>query len=212
MVEVVKVKDVTLKIKDSIILDKINLSVPKGMIYGFVGRNGSGKTMLMKSICGFIPVTEGEIEVMGKRVGEKDQFAQNTGFIIETPGFIPNYSAYKNIEFLTSINKKVDKIKIKDMIRLVGLDPDSKKPVGKFSLGMNQRLGLAQALIDDPALLILDEPFNGLDNEGVRQIRSLLLQLKENGKTIIIASHAKEDIDLLCDRVCYMDKGRLEIR
>lgn len=211
MVEVVKVKDVTLKIKDSIILDKINLSVPKGMIYGFVGRNGSGKTMLMKSICGFIPVTEGEIEVMGKRVGEKDQFAQNTGFIIETPGFIPNYSAYKNIEFLTSINKKVDKIKIKDMIRLVGLDPDSKKPVGKFSLGMNQRLGLAQALIDDPALLILDEPFNGLDNEGVRQIRSLLLQLKENGKTIIIASHAKEDIDLLCDRVCYMDKGRLEV-
>ena len=211
MVEVVKVKDVTLKIKDSIILDKINLSVPKGMIYGFVGRNGSGKTMLMKTICGFIPVTEGEIEVMGKRVGEKDQFAQNTGFIIETPGFIPNYSAYKNIEFLTSINKKVDKIKIKDMIRLVGLDPDSKKPVGKFSLGMNQRLGLAQALIDDPALLILDEPFNGLDNEGVRQIRSLLLQLKENGKTIIIASHAKEDIDLLCDRVCYMDKGRLEV-
>ena len=177
MVEVVKVKDVTLKIKDSIILDKINLSVPKGMIYGFVGRNGSGKTMLMKTIC----------------------------------GFIPNYSAYKNIEFLTSINKKVDKIKIKDMIRLVGLDPDSKKPVGKFSLGMNQRLGLAQALIDDPALLILDEPFNGLDNEGVRQIRSLLLQLKENGKTIIIASHAKEDIDLLCDRVCYMDKGRLEV-
>ena len=149
MVEVVKVKDVTLKIKDSIILDKINLSVPKGMIYGFVGRNGSGKTMLMKTICGFIPVTEGEIEVMGKRVGEKDQFAQNTGFIIETPGFIPNYSAYKNIEFLTSINKKVDKIKIKikDIIRLVGLDPDSKKPVGKFSLGMNQRLGLAQALI-----------------------------------------------------------------
>ena len=113
MVEVVKVKDVTLKIKDSIILDKINLSVPKGMIYGFVGRNGSGKTMLMKTIC----------------------------------GFIQNYSAYKNIEFLTSINKKVDKIKIKDIIRLVGLDPDSKKPVGKFSLGMNQRLGLAQALI-----------------------------------------------------------------
>lgn len=212
MIEVVKVKDVTLKIKDSVILDEINLSVQKGMIYGFVGRNGSGKTMLMKSICGFIPVTKGEIEVMGKRVGEKEQFAQNTGFIIETPGFIPNYSAYKNIEFLASINKKVDKKKIKNMIHMVGLDPDSKKPVGKFSLGMNQRLGLAQALIDDPSLLILDEPFNGLDNEGVRQIRSLLLQLKENGKTIIIASHTKEDIDLLCDRVCYMDKGRLEIK
>ena len=210
---VVDVQNVTLKMKDALILDHINFEVPAGTIYGLVGRNGSGKTMLMKAICGFIPVTEGKITVMGQVVGEKDKFAKNTGFIIETPGFIPNFSAYKNIEFLASINSRADKKRIKEVIELVGLDPESRKKVGKFSMGMNQRLGLAQALVDNPDLLILDEPFNGLDNEGVVQIRELLLDLKKKGKTIIIASHTKEDIDILCDKVCYMDKGRcLEIR
>lgn len=208
----VNVENVTLKIKDAIILENISMSIPVGSIYGFVGRNGSGKTMLMKAICGFIPVTEGKITVMDKVVGVKDQFAENTGFIIETPGFMPNYSAYQNLKFLADIHKKADKQKIKKVLHLVGLDPESKKKVGKFSLGMNQRLGLAQAIIDDPDLLILDEPFNGLDNEGVLQIRNLLLELKKSGKTIIIASHTKEDIDILCDEVCYMDKGHLEVQ
>lgn len=207
--DVVTVEDVTLKIKDSLILDHVSLSVPQGTICGLVGRNGSGKTMLMKAICGFIPVTEGKITVLGQMVGKNDRFASDTGFIIETPGFMPNYSAYKNLEFLASIKAGADKQKIKEMIELVGLDPESKKKVGKFSLGMNQRLGLAQALMDDPKLLILDEPFNGLDNDGVKHIRSLLLKLKEREKTIILASHTREDIDILCDRVCYMDKGQL---
>ena len=205
----VEVDNVTLKIKGATILDNVNLKIPVGKIYGFVGRNGSGKTMLMKSICGFIPVTSGTITVFGETVGIKDKFASNTGFIIETPGFIPNYTAYQNLKFLSDIRKKADKKKIKDIIKMVGLEPDSKKKVGKFSLGMNQRLGLAQALIDDPELLILDEPFNGLDHEGVVQIRELLLELKNKQKTIIIASHTKEDIDILCDEVCYMDKGKL---
>ena len=204
MNEMVKVKNVTLNIKDALILDKVNLSVEKGSICGLVGRNGSGKTMLMKCICGFIPVTEGEILVNNQKVGVKDKFAENLGFIIETPGFMPNYTAYKNLEFLSSINSKVNKQRIREVIELVGLDPDSKKKVGKFSLGMNQRLGLAQAIIDNPDLLILDEPFN-----GVEQIRKLLLTLKEQGKTIIMASHTKEDINILCDRVCFMDNGRL---
>ena len=209
MNEMVKVKNVTLNIKDALILDKVNLSVEKGSICGLVGRNGSGKTMLMKCICGFIPVTEGEILVNNQKVGVKDKFAENLGFIIETPGFMPNYTAYKNLEFLSSINSKVNKQRIREVIELVGLDPDSKKKVGKFSLGMNQRLGLAQAIIDNPDLLILDEPFNGLDNDGVQQIRKLLLTLKEQEKTIIMASHTKEDINILCDRVCFMDNGRL---
>ena len=209
MESIVKVDDVVLKIKDATILNHVNLEISRGTICGLVGRNGSGKTMLMKSICGFIPTTEGKITVFGERVGVKDKFAQNLGFIIETPGFIPNYSAMRNLEFLNSINSKVDKQKIRDVIKMVGLDPDSKKKVGKFSLGMNQRLGLAQAIIDNPELLILDEPFNGLDNDGVKQIRNLLLELKEQGKTIIMASHTKEDIDILCDRVCFMDKGVL---
>lgn len=211
MNEMVKVKNVTLNIKDAVILDKVNLVVEKGSICGLVGRNGSGKTMLMKCICGFIPVTEGEILVNNQKVGVKDKFAENLGFIIETPGFMPNYTAYKNLEFLSSINAKVDKQRIREVIELVGLNPDSKKKVGKFSLGMNQRLGLAQAIIDNPDLLVLDEPFNGLDNDGVKQIRKLLLKLKRQGKTIIMASHTKEDIDILCDRVCFMDKGRLTI-
>lgn len=211
MNEMVKVKNVTLNIKDAVILDKVNLVVEKGSICGLVGRNGSGKTMLMKCICGFIPVTEGEILVNNQKVGVKDKFAENLGFIIETPGFMPNYTAYKNLEFLSSINAKVDKQRIREVIELVGLNPDSKKKVGKFSLGMNQRLGLAQAIIDNPDLLVLDEPFNGLDNDGVKQIRNLLLKLKRQGKTIIMASHTKEDIDILCDRVCFMDKGRLTI-
>ena len=202
MNEMVKVKNVTLNIKDALILDKVNLSVEKGSICGLVGRNGSGKTMLMKCICGFIPVTEGEILVNNQKVGVKDKFAENLGFIIETPGFMPNYTAYKNLEFLSSINSKVNKQRIREVIELVGLDPDSKKKVGKFSLGMNQRLGLAQAIIDNPDLLILDE-------DGVKQIRKLLLTLKEQGKTIIMASHTKEDINILCDRVCFMDNGRL---
>ena len=209
MNEMVKVKNVTLNIKDALILDKVNLSVEKGSICGLVGRNGSGKTMLLKCICGFIPVTEGEILVNNQKVGVKDKFAENLGFIIETPGFMPNYTAYKNLEFLSSINSKVNKQRIREVIELVGLDPDSKKKVGKFSLGMNQRLGLAQAIIDNPDLLILDEPFNGLDNDGVKKIRKLLLTLKEQGKTIIMASHTKEDINILCDRVCFMDNGRL---
>ena len=209
MNEMVKVKNVTLNIKDALILDKVNLSVEKGSICGLVGRNGSGKTMLMKCICGFIPVTEGEILVNNQKVGVKDKFAENLGFIIETPGFMPNYTAYKNLEFLSSINSKVNKQRIREVIELVGLDPDSKKKVGKFSLGMNQRLGLAQAIIDNPDLLILDEPLTGLDNDGVKQIRKLLLTLKEQGKTIIMASHTKEDINILCDRVCFMDNGRL---
>ena len=206
---IINVNDVCLTLGKTEILKHINVSFEEGKIHGLIGRNGSGKTMLMKCICGFIPVTEGEILVNNQKVGVKDKFAENLGFIIETPGFMPNYTAYKNLEFLSSINSKVNKQRIREVIELVGLDPDSKKKVGKFSLGMNQRLGLAQAIIDNPDLLILDEPFNGLDNDGVKQIRKLLLTLKEQGKTIIMASHTKEDINILCDRVCFMDNGRL---
>lgn len=206
----VRIENVSLSIKDVLILDNINLEIPYGKIYGLIGRNGSGKTMLMKAICGFIPISKGKITVLNKTVGIGDSFAEKTGFIIETPGFMPNYSAYQNLKFLSDIHKKVDKGRIKDVLKLVGLDPDDKKRVGKFSLGMNQRLGLAQALVDNPDVLVLDEPFNGLDNEGVIQIRNILLDLKKDGKTILIASHTKEDIDILCDEVCYMDKGKLQ--
>lgn len=207
--KIVRVENVSLKIKDALILEHISLDFLSGNIYGLVGRNGSGKTMLMKAICGFVPVTEGKIIVFDKEIGKRDQFAENMGFIIETPGFLPNYTAYRNLAFLSSINGKIDKKRINEMLELVGLESAGKKKVGKFSLGMNQRLGLAQALIENPDLLILDEPFNGLDNDGVKQIRSLLMELRNKGKTIIMASHTQEDIDVLCDRVYRMDKGNI---
>ena len=166
--------------------------------------------MLMKCICGFVRPTEGEIFVAGKKIGRDLDFPDNTGIIIETPGFIPYYSGYKNLKLLADLKNKIDKQQIRNTMVQVGLDPDLKRHVRKYSLGMRQRLGLAQAIMEDPELLILDEPMNGLDKEGVADMRQYLLDLKEQGKTILIASHSSEDIDILCDTVSEMDKGVLK--
>lgn len=205
----ITVKDVSLKIKKDMILRDINISFDDGKIHGIIGRNGSGKTMLMKCICGFIHPTEGEITVVGKRIGVDCDFPENIGVIIETPEFIPYYSGFKNLKLLADICHKITNDDIRRSIELVGLDPNLKKSVKKYSLGMRQRLGLAQAIMEDPDLLILDEPMNGLDKDGVQDMRKYLLGLKEQGKTILIASHSAEDIDVLCDTVCEMDKGSL---
>lgn len=189
------------------VLDKVNIEMEKGKIYGIVGRNGSGKTVLMKCICGFMTVDQGSIIVQGKEVGVDIDMPDNLGIIIETPGFLMNYSGYNNLNFLYTIKNKPNRKKIEEIIRTVGLDPKSKKHVGKYSLGMRQRLGIAQALMENPEILILDEPMNGLDNQGVEDIRKILLEQKEQGKTILIASHNREDIDILCDHVWQMDKG-----
>ncbi len=209
MINAIEIKDLSLTIKKTEILKKINISFEKGKIHGLIGRNGSGKTMLMKCICGFIKPTEGEIIVNGKRVRKDCDFPDSVGIIIETPGFIPYYSGYKNLKLLADLNKKINKERISSAMKQVGLDPDLKRHVRKYSLGMRQRLGLAQAIMENPDLLILDEPMNGLDNDGVADMRKYLLNLKEQGKTILIASHSTEDIDILCDTVCEMDKGVL---
>jgi ABC-2 type transport system ATP-binding protein len=156
-----------------------------------------------------MPLTSGEISVNGKIVGKEENIPKDIGVIIETPGFIPNYSGYKNLSFLASINKKIKKDDILETLRIVGLDSKSKKHVGKYSLGMRQRLGIAQAIMENPDILILDEPMNGLDNDGVQDMRKLFLNLKEQGKTILLASHNREDIQVLCDEVYEMDKGNL---
>lgn len=191
------------------VLKGISVEWENGKIHGLIGRNGSGKTMLMKCICGFVPVTNGIIKVRGKIVGKDIVIPPNIGIIIETPGFLPNYSAYSNLKFLADINNKADKAAICEAIKNVGLDPKCKKHVGKYSLGMRQRLGLAQAIMENPDLLILDEPMNGLDKDGVTDMRKYLLDLKKQKKTILIASHSSEDIEVLCDTVCEMDKGVL---
>ena len=206
----IEVKNLTKKFKTSTVLDNVNIAFEKGKVHGLIGRNGSGKTMLMKCICGIVPPTSGEIIVNEKRIGKDVDIPKNVGVIIETPGFIPNYSAFNNLKFLAALNHKIGKDEIRNAIKSVGLNPDDKKHVGKFSLGMRQRLGLAQAIMENPDLLILDEPMNGLDKDGVCDMREYLLALKEQGKTILIASHSAEDIDILCDTVCEMDKGKLE--
>ena len=168
--------------------------------------------MLMKCICGFLPTSTGTIHVFGKQIGRDVDFPESLGVIIETPGFLTQYTGVKNLEILADMRGQITKADVRLILRRVGLDPDMKKPVGKYSLGMRQRLGIAQAIMEDPGFLILDEPFNGLDKHGVAEIRRLLLELKAAGKTILLASHNEEDIHILCDHVYEMDGGVLKER
>lgn len=206
----IEVQNVVKRFRDQVVLKNVSISFEKGQIHGIVGRNGSGKTVLFKCICGLMHPEEGVILVNGKRVGRDVDMPEDIGAIIEAPGFLPNYSGYKNLRFLANIRRKIGKEEILNVLKTVGLDPESRKHVGKYSLGMRQRLGIAQAIMEDPEILILDEPMNGLDNAGVQDIRALLLELKEQGKTILLASHNHEDIAALCDTVHEMDGGVLE--
>ena len=205
----IEVQNVVKRFRDQVVLKNVSISFEKGQIHGIVGRNGSGKTVLFKCICGLMHPEEGVIFVNGKRVGRDVDMPEDIGAIIEAPGFLPNYSGYKNLRFLANIRRKIGKEEILNVLKTVGLDPESRKHVGKYSLGMRQRLGIAQAIMEDPEILILDEPMNGLDNAGVQDIRALLLELKAQGKTILLASHNHEDIAALCDPVHEMDGGVL---
>ncbi|PLR77954.1 multidrug ABC transporter ATP-binding protein [Bacillus sp. V3-13] len=205
----IEIDNLTKKFGDTTVLDRITLSLEKNKIHGLIGRNGSGKTMLLKCICGFVIPTTGTIKVDGQQIGKDCDVPENVGIIIEAPGFLPNYDGYTNLKFLAAIKNKISKEQILAIIEKVGLDPKSKRHVGKYSLGMRQRLGLAQALMEAPDILILDEPMNGLDNRGVADIRELLLELRDRGKTIILASHGKEDIEILCDTVHELDRGQI---
>ncbi|MBQ7113145.1 MAG: ATP-binding cassette domain-containing protein [Clostridia bacterium] len=206
---IISVQDVSKNFGKERVLHHISRDFEKGKIHGIIGNNGSGKTVLMKCICGFLTPTEGEIFVQGKQVGRDMDFPPDMGIIIETPGFLPGISGTKNLELLAALNKRIALKEIAEAIRRVGLDPELKKPVGKYSLGMRQRLGIAQAIMEDPGLLILDEPLNGLDKHGVKEMRNLIRCLKDEGKTILLASHNQRDIDELCNTVCEMDAGKM---
>lgn len=188
-----------------VILHDVNLKIASGEIFGVVGNNGSGKTVLMKCICGFLKPDKGKIRVGDQQVGKECDFPENLGVIIETPGFIPDMTGYQNLKILAALKGKIGKQEIRDTIVRVGLEPNLKKPVAKYSLGMRQRLGIAQAIMENPEVLILDEPFNGLDRAGVTQMRKLLKELKAQGKAILLASHNAQDIEELCDRVHDME-------
>ena len=211
MEALIRVEHLSKSFGEETVVKNVDRDFEAGKIHGIVGNNGSGKTVLMKCICGFMIPTTGRVLVDGKEIGKDVDFPENTGIIIETPGFLPGLSGVKNLGLLASLQKKIDKEQIKETIRRVGLDPDSKKPVGKYSLGMRQRLGLAQAIMEDPKLLILDEPMNGLDKHGVEDMRKLIAGLRDEGKTIILASHNQMDIDMLCDTICEMDDGVMSV-
>ncbi|MGI6215105.1 MAG: ABC transporter ATP-binding protein [Christensenellales bacterium] len=182
-----------------------------GHIYGLIGTNGCGKTTLMRCICGFIKADSGTINVLGKEIGKDCDFAPSTGIIIETPGFLPYYSGKKNLEILMKISGKATPERVKQVMDTVGLDSEDKKNVSQYSLGMRQRLGIAQALMEKPEILILDEPFNGLDEQSKQLIHRLLQQLKQEGKCIIIASHSRADIEAACDIWCRFKNGAMLI-
>lgn len=203
----IEIRNLTKKFKETVAVNDVTVSFEKGKIHGIVGRNGSGKTVMFKCLLGLFPVTAGEITVLGQEIGDGKRVPKGVGAIIETPGFLPNCTGVQNLSYLMELSGKADKKRIKEVISMVGLDPESKKHVGKYSLGMRQRLGLAQALMEDPELLILDEPMNGLDKNGVAEMRQLFLSLKEQGKTILIASHNPEDTRILCDTLHEMDAG-----
>ena len=208
MAEIV-VCDISKKFGQQVVLDHISMKLSSPHIYGLVGRNGSGKTMLMRHLCGFVRPDSGKILIDGKVLNKEIEKPEKLGIIIENPGFLPEYSGYYNLHLFALIQNKIKKEEIREAMRIVGLDPDSKKHVGKYSLGMRQRLGIAQAIMEKPRLLILDEPFNGLDVQGVKDIRELLMSLQKQGVTILLASHYDEDIRTLCEEVYLVREHRI---
>ena len=194
------------------VFDNINIDFEKGKVYGITGRNGSGKTVFLKILCGLLPPNQGTVRVNGKTIGKDIDFPESVGAIIESPGFLPYWSGYKNLSYLASLRNRIGAAEISDAMKLVGLDPKDKKPVGKYSLGMKQRLGIAQAIMENPQLLILDEPMNGLDADSVSHMRILLKDMRNSGKTIIMASHMQEDLAVLCDELYELNEGCLHLK
>lgn len=209
MVVQIEIKNVTKKVNSNIILNDVSLELEQGKAYGFVGHNGSGKSMLFKAICGLSHITSGSIKVNGKLIGKEIDFIEDAGVIIEAPEFLNGLTGISNLKILAEIRNVIKEEDILNYFKKVGLGGQEDKKVSKYSLGMKQRLRIAQAIMENPDILILDEPFNGLDKRGVEEIHSLLLEYKRLGKTILLTSHYENDIDLLCDIVFELDQGRI---
>lgn len=191
------------------VLQDVTVSFAEGQIHGMIGRNGSGKTQLFKIIAGYVTPDQGEVEVFGERIGRDVSHPSSIGVLIETPGFLPSISGLFNLQMLAAMNTRLRVQDLMAILELVGLKDAAHRKVGQYSLGMRQRLGIAQAMMGSPRLLILDEPFNGLDDAGVHEIRALLQRLRARGTTILLSSHHAEDIAVLCDTVHRMEAGRI---
>lgn len=207
---IIEIDNISKEFSGDIVLHPVSISFEKGKIYGIIGRNGSGKTVLLKIISGFLRPTTGTVTINGISLGKKNEFPKNTGILIEKPGFLPYKNGFQNLKYLSQIQKLINDQEIYKVLEQTGLTSAAKKLVGKYSMGMKQRLGIAQAIMENPEILILDEPMNGLDDQSASQMRKLFLQLRNEGKTILLASHMQEDIHELCDKVYRIDAGIIE--
>ncbi|WP_281884846.1 ABC transporter ATP-binding protein [Paenibacillus sp. YYML68] len=209
MVPAVQLNKVTKTIKNRKILSDINLTIDYGKVVGIVGHNGSGKSILFRLISGLVKPTIGEIIVHGETLHKKASFASNTSFILEKPGFLEQYSGFDNLKFLADIKRKINSEQIGNTIKRVGLDPEDRKPVKTYSLGMKQKLAIAQAIMEQPELILLDEPMNGLDEDSVEQMYNIIREENQRGATILISSHHKIDIETLCQQVYKVNAGTI---
>lgn len=208
----ISIEHVTKKIKDATVLKDICLEMKGGTVYGLQGKNGSGKTMLMRAISGLIRPTSGRIVINGEQLHKNISIPRSIGLLLENPSLLPEYDASQNLKLLAKMQGGVPEDEIRQLIRDVGLEDAGHKKVEKYSLGMKQRLGIAAAILGSPDIILLDEPINAIDGEGVEEIRSLILSLKNEKRIIIVACHDKEEMNLLADEIVHLRDGRIEGR
>ena len=206
----IEIEHVSKKIKDALVLDDVCMTLESGNIYGLQGVNGSGKTMLMRAVSGLMYTTSGTIKIDGKVLGRDMAFPQKIGLLIENPAFIDSYTGYDNLKMLASINK--ENVDIYKALELVGLKSDDKRKFRKYSLGMKQRLGIACAIMEDPQLLLLDEPFNALDKKGQETLADIILDMRDKGCLILLSSHDKDELENLSDVIYLVESGRFELK
>ncbi|MDE7424032.1 MAG: ATP-binding cassette domain-containing protein [Lachnospiraceae bacterium] len=202
---------VSKKIQDSTVLNDVNMTLEGGTVYGLLGKNGSGKTMLMRAICGLISPTNGTIEIDGMMIGKDISFPKNMGMLLETPVFLPERTGYENLRLLASIRREITSSDIKRVLEQVGLNAKDKRKVRKYSLGMRQRLGIACAIMEKPSLLLLDEPFNGLDESGCQLVQQIICEQREKGCLILLACHDREELETLSDCIYRVENGRFSV-
>ena len=206
----ISIEHVTKKIKDATVLKDICLEMKGGTVYGLQGKNGSGKTMLMRAISGLIRPTSGRIVINGEQLHKNISIPRSIGLLLENPSLLPEYDASQNLKLLAKMQGGVPEDEIRQLIRDVGLEDAGHKKLEKYSLGMKQRLGIAAAILGSPDIILLDEPINAIDGEGVEEIRSLILSLKNEKRIIIVACHDKEEMNLLADEIVHLRDGRIE--
>lgn len=205
----VELKTVKKHFGHHVIFENINLAVPKSSIIGVIGPNGAGKSMLLRLICGLVKPNQGQINVFGQRVGTDVDFPERTGALIDMSGFIPDWSAYKNLKMLADFSGQANKVRIHEVLAITGLDKNSDQLVRTFSIGMRKRLGIAQAILEKPALLLLDEPTDSIDESGWKNIYEYLIELKESGTAILLTSNKFDEINILCDQAFVLEKAAL---